>query len=63
LFHHISSICVNVRLHTENELVNLPEGVLKVPVGGGGCWVGGLEGEISYRLWLEPSRTIAYQAL
>ena len=35
-FLHILSSLVNVRLHTENWLCNLPGSALKVPVGGGG---------------------------
>ena len=42
--------CVKVRLHTENYISNLPGSALTVPVGGGG-----LESEISDRLWLELS--------
>ena len=54
-FLHILSSLVNVMLHTENWLCNLPGSALKVPVGG---WVlvGGLEGKFSDRLWLKPSR-------
>ena len=33
---HILSSLVNIRLHTENWLCNLPGSALKVPVGGGG---------------------------
>ena len=41
LFLHILSSLVNIRLHTENWLCNLPGSALKVPVGVGGWWVGG----------------------
>ena len=51
IFHHIYSSCVNVRLHTENKLSKLHVSALKVPVVVGGWF----EGEISDRLWLEPS--------
>ena len=64
-YHHISSSCVNVTLHTENQLSNLPGSALKVPVGGGG-WVvlgGWFENEISDCLWLEPSLGQAEQYL
>ena len=47
IFHHVSSSCVNVRLLTCLTCLEVPVG------GGGGC--GGLESEISDRLWLEPS--------
>jgi hypothetical protein len=32
---HISSRCVKIRLHTENQLPMLPGSALKVPGGGG----------------------------
>ena len=35
---HISYMLVNVRLHTENYLSNLPESVLEVCLGGGWWW-------------------------
>ena len=35
-FLHILSSLVNIRLHTENWLCNLPGSALQVPVGGGG---------------------------
>ena len=35
IFLHILSSLVNIRLHTENWLCNLPGSALKVPVGGG----------------------------
>ena len=38
LFLHILYSLVNVRLHSENWLCNLPGSALKVPVGGGGGW-------------------------
>ena len=38
LFLHNLSSLVNVRLHTDNWLCNLPGSALKVPVGGGGWW-------------------------
>jgi hypothetical protein len=38
-FLHILSSLVNIRLHTENWLCNLPGSALKVPVVVGGGWV------------------------
>ena len=40
-FLHILSSLVNIRLHTENWLCNLPGSALKVPGGGWWWWVGG----------------------
>ena len=40
-FLHILSSLVNIRLHTENWLCNLPGSALKVPGGGGWVVVGG----------------------
>ena len=57
LFHYILSSLVNVRLHTENWLCNLPGSALKVPVGGGGWWW--LETEYSDCLWLSFSLALA----
>ena len=46
---------VNIRLHTENWLCNLPGSALKVPVVGGG-W---LESKLSDQLWLSFSLALA----
>ena len=56
-FLHILSSLVNVRLHTENWLCNLPGSALKVSVGGGGGWV--FESELSDQLWLSFSLALA----
>ena len=51
-FLHISSCSLNVRLHTETWLCNLPGSSLKVPVVGGWWW---FYSEYSDRLWLSSS--------
>ena len=52
---------VNIKLHTENWLCNLPGSALKIP--GGGWWVGGGEGwlksKLSDQLWLSFSLALA----
>ena len=54
LFLHILSSLVNIRLHTENWLCNLPGSALKVP--GGGWW---FESKLSDQLWLIFSLVLA----
>ena len=54
-FLHILSILVNIRLHTENWLCNLPGSALEVPVGG--WWW--LERKLSDQLWLSFSLALA----
>jgi hypothetical protein len=61
-FFNISSSLVNIRLHTENWLCNLPGSALKVPVVGGGWVVGGwvvVESKLSDQLWLSFSLALA----
>ena len=57
VFLHILSSLVNIRLHTENWLCNLPGSALKVPVVGGG-WVV-VERKHSDQLWLSFSLALA----
>ena len=56
-FLHILSSLVNVRLHTENWLCNLPGSASKVCVVGGGGWV--VQGKLSDQLWLSFSLALA----